>query len=102
MANFEVKIATEPSEIEQAQRLRFQVFNLELNKGLKTSYERGLDIDDFDPYCDHLIVRDLGSGDVVGTYRLMRGSQARRHIGFYSEKECDRSRLKLLDVDVLD
>ncbi len=35
MADFEVKIATEPSEIEEAQRLRFQVFNLELNKGLK-------------------------------------------------------------------
>jgi L-ornithine Nalpha-acyltransferase len=102
MADFEVKIATEPGEIEQAQRLRFQVFNLELNKGLKTSYERGLDIDDFDPYCDHLIVRDLGSGDVVGTYRLMRGSQARRHIGFYSEKEFDLSRIKLLDGELME
>src|SRR4029453_17672235 len=101
MANFEVKIATEPSEIEQAQRLRFQVFNLELNKGLKTSYERGLDIDDFDPYCDHLIVRDLGSGDVVGTYRLMRGSQARRHIGFYSEKKFALSRFKFFFSELL-
>jgi putative hemolysin len=102
MADFEVKIATEPSEIEQAQRLRFQVFNLELNKGLKSSYARGLDVDEFDPYCDHLLVRDLKSGDVVGTYRLMRGSQARQHIGFYSEKEFDLSQIKLLDGELME
>ena len=89
MADFEVKIASSPEEIAEAQRLRFQVFNLELNKGLKSSYQRGLDVDEFDVVCDHLIVRDLKSGDVVGTYRLMRGAQARRHIGFYSEKEFD-------------
>ena len=102
MADFEVKIATEPSEIEEAQRLRFQVFNLELNKGLKTSYERGLDVDEYDPYCEHLIVRDLRSQDVVGTYRLLRGSKARRHIGFYSEKEFNLSRIKALDGELLE
>jgi putative hemolysin len=48
MADFEVKIADQASEIEEAQRLRFQVFNLELNKGLQSSYARGLDIDEFD------------------------------------------------------
>jgi putative hemolysin len=102
MADFEVKIASDPSEIDQAQRLRFQVFNLELGKGLKSSYEHGSDVDEFDPYCDHLIVRDLKSKDVVGTYRLMRGSQARRHIGFYSEKEFDLSRIKLLDGELME
>jgi len=102
MVDFEVKIATEPGEIEEAQRLRFQVFNLELNKGLQSSFDRGLDIDEFDPFCDHLIVRHLKSGDVVGTYRLLRGSQARRHIGFYSEKEFDLSRIKLLDGELLE
>ena len=102
MADFEVKIATGPKEIEQAQRLRFEVFNLELNKGLKTSYDRGLDVDEFDPYCDHLIVRDLSSGEVVGTYRLLRGSEARRNIGFYSEKEFDLSRIKELDGELME
>jgi putative hemolysin len=102
MADFEVKIATDPSEIEQAQRLRFEVFNLELGKGLQSSYERGLDVDEFDPYCDHLIVRDNKSGDIVGTYRLLRGAQARRHIGFYSEKEFDLSRIKRLDGELME
>jgi L-ornithine Nalpha-acyltransferase len=102
MAEFDVKIATNAREIEEAQRLRFQVFNLELNKGLKASYERGLDVDEFDAYCDHLIVRDLKSGDVVGTYRLLRGAQARRHIGFYSEKEFDLSRIKERDGELME
>jgi len=102
MADFEVKIADQASEIEEAQRLRFQVFNLELNKGLQSSYARGLDIDEFDAVCDHLIVRDLKSGDVVGTYRLLRGSAARRHGGFYSEKEFDLSRIKDLDGELLE
>ncbi len=48
-----------------------------------------MDVDEFDPFCDHLIVRDLKSSDVVGTYRLHAGLEARRHIGFYSEKEFD-------------
>jgi L-ornithine Nalpha-acyltransferase len=102
MAEFDVKIATNAREIEEAQRLRFQVFNLELNKGLKASYERGLDVDEFDAYCDHLIVRDLKSGDVVGTYRLLRGAQAHRHIGFYSEKEFDLSRIKECDGELME
>jgi hypothetical protein len=102
MGEFEVKIATNAHEIEEAQRLRFQVFNLELNKGLKASYERGLDVDEFDAHCDHLIVRDLKSGDVVGTYRLLRGAQARRHIGFYSEKEFDLSRINELDGELME
>ena len=102
MADFEVKIATEPRDIVAAQRLRFQVFNLELNKGLRISYENGLDVDEFDPFCHHLIVRDIKSADVVGTYRLMRGVQARQHLGFYSEKEFDLSRIKKLDGEILE
>ena len=62
-------------------RLRFEVFNLELQEGLVSSYDRGYDTDAYDA-CDHLIVKDTTSGEVVGTYRLLRGSKAERHIGF--------------------
>lgn len=102
MADFEVKIATDPRDIVEAQRLRFQVFNLELNKGLRSSYETGLDVDEFDPFCNHLIVRDIKSSDVVGTYRMMRGAQARQHSGFYSEKEFNLSHIKKLDGELLE
>ena len=56
-----------------------------MQKGLKNSYAQELDVDEFDPYFEHLIVRDGISREVVGTYRLMRGVQARTHTGFYSE-----------------
>ena len=102
MADFEVKIATDPRDIVAAQRLRFQVFNLELNKGLQHSYQTGLDVDEFDPFCNHLIVRDNKSREIVGTYRMMRGAQARQHLGFYSEKEFDLSQIKKLDGELLE
>lgn len=66
MAELEIKITTDVREIQQAQRLRFQGFDLEMNKGLQSSYRHGLDVDDF-RFCDHLIVRDLRSKDVIGT-----------------------------------
>lgn len=102
MAEFEIKIATDAQEIVEAQRLRFQVFNLELTKGLQSSYQSGLDVDQFDPFCNHLIVRDTQSKEVVGTYRMMLGAQARHHLGFYSEKEFDLTHIKKLDGELLE
>lgn len=102
MAEFEIKITREPADIEEAQRLRFEIFNLEMQKGLAASYERGLDIDRFDDYCEHLIVRDRSSNEIVGTYRLMLGSQARTSIGFYSEQEFNLERIKRLDGELLE
>ncbi len=102
MNDFEIKITREPEEILAAQKLRFEVFNLELKKGLESSYARGLDVDDFDPICDHLIVRERESRRVVGTYRLMLGSTAKKNFGFYSEREFDLQRIKRLDGELLE
>jgi putative hemolysin len=102
MAGFEFKITTDQGEIQEAQRLRFEVFNLEMKKGLQSSYQLGLDIDEYDPLCDHLIVRDLKNHQVVGTYRLLLGSQARKHFGFYSEKEFNLERVKKLEGELLE
>jgi putative hemolysin len=98
----EVKLATTFAEIDSALRLRFEVFNLELQEGLLASYERGFDTDAYDAYCDHLIVKDLVSDKVVGTYRLLRQSVAERNIGFYSENEFDLTTLKRLPGELLE
>lgn len=90
----EVRLATAFAELDAAQRLRFEVFNLELQEGLRSSYERGYDADAYDAYCDHLIVKDLELGEIVGTYRLLRQRVADRNIGFYSENEFDLENLK--------
>ncbi len=94
---FIVKIADNLDEIDAALRLRFEVFNLELNEGLPSSYESGFDSDVYDTFCDHLIVKESATGKVVGTYRLLTQEKAERHIGFYSENEFDLSPLRRMN-----
>jgi putative hemolysin len=87
------RFARLPEEIDRALRLRFEVFNLELNEGFEYSYITGRDEDEFDQSCHHLIVVEKETNDVVGTYRLRTGEMARRTNGFYTETEFDLSSL---------
>jgi putative hemolysin len=75
--------------VHRAQRLRFEVFNLELGEGLAASHATGLDVDPFDEFCDHLIVEEITTGEVVGTYRVQTGQLAAANLGYYSEREFD-------------
>lgn len=86
---YRARLATDDAELEAAQRLRFEVFNLELNEGLTTSWQTQRDADQFDDACDHLIVEHTGTGAVVGTYRLQTGAMAMLHHGYYSAQEFD-------------
>jgi putative hemolysin len=81
------RLATTSEELQAAQALRFQVFNLELNEGLSDSYATGLDIDPFDQVCDHLIVEHVPTRQIVGTYRMQTGSHAARNLGYYCAQE---------------
>ncbi len=85
-------LARTQTELEEAQRIRFKVFGEEMGAKLPSAAS-GLDIDRFDIYCDHLLVRDHGSNSVVGTYRILPPEQARIAGGYYSETEFDMSRL---------
>ena len=86
---YRVHLARSKDELRAAQRLRFEVFNLELGEGLARSYGSQLDEDEFDAVCDHLLVSDKGDGRVVGTYRLQTGAMARAGRGYYSAREFD-------------
>lgn len=88
---FRISLAQSPQDLVECQRLRYEVFNLELGEGLSTSDRSGLDIDPFDSFCDHLLVRDLESGKLVGTYRLQTGEVARRNLGYYGDQLFDFS-----------
>ena len=87
--SYKVRFAETSEEIRAALALRFEVFNLELNEGLASSHATGLDEDEFDDVCDHLIVLEENSGSVVGTYRMQTGSSAGRHLGYYGAGEFD-------------
>jgi len=90
-ADYLTRLATSVEELRQAQRLRFEVFNLELNEGLEQSYATGRDEDPFDAVCDHLIVEYRPTGKIVGTYRLQTGPNARVYLGYYSAQEFEFS-----------
>ncbi|MDO9221116.1 MAG: GNAT family N-acyltransferase [Thiobacillus sp.] len=94
-SRYHVSLAVEDSEIREAQRLRYKVFVGEMGARLTTVLPEH-DIDLYDPFCDHLLVRDLASGDVVGTYRILPPDAAKRIGSFYSEQEFDFTRLHSL------
>jgi putative hemolysin len=87
--NYKVRFAESPKELRDALRLRYEVFNLEMNEGLASSHAAGIDEDEFDAVCDHLLIVEENSGGVVGTYRMQSGAMAGKNIGFYSAREFD-------------
>ncbi|MEY2632249.1 MAG: hypothetical protein RIR00_903, partial [Pseudomonadota bacterium] len=89
-----VALASSDDEIREAQRLRYRIFAEELGARLQVR-EPGIDQDIYDPWCQHLIVRDETSAEVVGTYRILSPENARR-IGHYSDNEFDLTRLQHL------
>lgn len=87
-----LSLANTHQEVREVQRLRYKIFiEAEGRSGLAN--DDGIDADEFDSYCDHLIVRDTRTLKVVGTYRLL-GPAASRKLGrFYSEGEFDLGRI---------
>lgn len=82
-------------QIRQVQRLRYKVFAQEMGARLGTAVP-GHDIDLFDNFCEHLMVCDQVTGEVVGTYRLLTPAQAKRAGGTYSDQAFDLTRLRSL------
>ncbi|MGW1010255.1 GNAT family N-acetyltransferase [Streptomyces termitum] len=87
-----VGLARDQEEVRAAQRLRHLVFAGEMGARLD-SPEPGLDVDAFDDHCDHLLVREETTGEVVGTYRILPPERAAATGRLYSETEFDLSRL---------
>ena len=81
---YEARFARSADELDAILKLRFEIFNLELGEGLEASFETGRDRDEFDPFCHHLMVVDVASDAVVGTYRMQTSAMAAAGAGFYS------------------
>jgi len=90
-----VALASSQADVREAQRLRWTVFVDELGARVD-SPEHGLDADAFDAHCDHLLVRERHTGDVVGTYRMLPPHRVARAGGFYAESEFHLTRLLAL------
>lgn len=91
----QVAWARHQDEVRQAQRLRYAVFAGEMGARLATTVP-GHDIDLFDDFCEHLLVRDEDTQEVIGTYRVLTPVQAKRVGSTYSDTEFDLTRLRAL------
>ena len=94
-ARLELRWARHQDEVRAAQRLRHAVFAGEMGARLSTPLA-GHDVDLFDDYCEHLLVREAHTGEIVGTYRVLTPVQARRAGSFYIDTEFDLTRLRHL------
>ena len=89
-----LSLARNEAEIAEAQRLRYKVFAEEM--GATLSGNNGLDVDGFDAFCDHLLVRENGTHQVIGTYRILSPHKANEAGGYYAAGEFDLSRINHL------
>lgn len=96
-----VELAAGSQAVRQAQALRYRVFGQELGAKLKHGHP-GLDVDDFDAHCHHLLVRETKTGAVVGCTRLLQGDDARRIGGFYAAGEFDLGPIPTLPGKLLE
>jgi len=85
---YSLLLSTDPVHIEAAQRLRYDVFSTEPGFAL-TAQDTGLDVDRFDEHCDHLLVREENSGELVGCYRMLSPTGAAAAGGLYTATEFD-------------
>ena len=85
---FSVRLAGSDAEIRESQRLRYRIFAEEMGAELKSSV-KDHDVDPFDPYCRHILVRDAYRGELAASTRVLLHEDAERAGGFYSSTEFD-------------
>lgn len=84
--SYEITLGASREEVDSALRLRYKVF-----KGGADA--EGLEFDDLDLTCQHLIVTYVQTGEVIGTYRINTRELAGSTLGFYSAREFTIDRL---------
>ena len=106
VGRYRLRLAENVEDRLAACRLRFKVFNIELGEGLESSYQTGIDTDQFDAVCEHLLVEDKQESNpsrrVVGTYRMQSGTTAARNLGYYSEQEFSFAPYEPLRPEILE
>jgi putative hemolysin len=94
--------AQHEDDVRAAQQLRWRVFSQEMGARLHRlpGAPEGHDIDIYDRFCEHLIIRTTATDDqpseVVGTYRLLTPGGAKLVGGLYTDTEFDLVRLRHL------
>lgn len=94
-------LAETAEEVLASQQLRYQVFAKEQGAILESAH-LGIDCDHYDAYCQHLLVKELATGQVIGSTRILTLDNARKAGSFYSENEFDLRKLLPLPGKVIE
>lgn len=100
-ARYVVSFAETREELIETQRLRYRIFAGELGAQIDGG-ELGIDTDEFDPWCKHLMVRDTQSGQIIACTRILTDDKASNAGGFYSAGEFDLSMIDTLPGRVME
>ena len=84
---YSLLLTTDATLVRAAQELRYEVFSTE--PGYTLTNETALDADRFDEHCDHILVREENSGQVIGCYRMLPPPGAIAAGGLYTATEFD-------------
>ena len=68
---YAARLAEGPEDIEKAQRLRFRAFIEGRGAAVEGPRAMGLDADDLDPHCDHMLIEERRTGELVCCFRMM-------------------------------
>jgi putative hemolysin len=85
---YSLLLSTDPDLVEAAQRMRYEVFRSTPGFTWPASTEER-DVDQFDEFCDHLLVQDDDSGELVGCYRMLPPAGAIAAGGLFTETQFD-------------
>lgn len=96
----EARFVRNAPELQEAQRLRADVFGQEY--GVRFDSTGGLDQDHFDEWCEHVNVYDMANNLLIATTRLLTREKARLAGSFYSAHEFDMTALESLPGRVLE
>lgn len=102
-ARHTVHLTTCLDDIDEVQRLRHAVFSAEPGfAGAMVDARDPRDADRWDDHCDHLLVRDVADGSVVGCTRLLTPAGAVAAGGRYSATEFDLGELAPIAAETVE
>ena len=88
------RLAEGPEDVERAQRLRFRAFIEGRGAAVEGPRAMGLDADDLDPQCDHMLVEERRSGALVCCFRMLPLADGREVGRSYSARYYDLTALR--------
>lgn len=93
---YSIKTANRLDEFHKIFKFRHDIFVGECHAS--TPYE-SIDLDEFDAICDHIIIQETHTGEIVGYYRVLSSAFTNQ---YYSENEFDLDSFKKLSGNKLE